>query len=220
MIVVVDYCKGNLQSVKSGLNYVGASAKISACVSDIEKASAIVLPGVGAFGDASKTMIESAQMQAIRSAISRGVPFLGICLGMHLMFAHGNEGASGKEDTDIYEGLGFLPGMVARLPKYDSADNFYKVPHIGWNKIAIEKEDCPLLSGIEDGEFFYFTHSFIAPSGAPAPSASTIATTTHSIKFPSIVQSAPAVFGVQFHPEKSSDAGMQLLKNFITLVKN
>lgn len=230
MIAVVDYCKGNLKSVERGLCAVGADARITEDPDTIMRAQAIVLPGVGAFKDASDTMLASGQMQAIRSAIAKGVPFLGICLGEHLLFASGEEGVadaggpvevgkSAESDTQseadgLAEGLGVMPGVVRALPAYDNQRNRYKIPHVGWNSIEFDTESsCPLLKGVHPGEYFYFTHSFIAPE-----SPYTVATTTHSVTFPSVVWGKPHVFGVQFHPEKSSDAGAKVLANFLDVV--
>lgn len=213
MIAVVDYCKGNLKSVERGLVAVGGEACITDDPAVIAAADAIVLPGVGAFGEAAHTMQQTGQMEIIRAAIERGVPFLGICLGEHLMFAEGTEGAEGEE---LARGLGVIPGVVDRMPATDAQGAAYKVPHVGWNSIEFDANvDCPLLEGIEPGEYFYFTHSFIAPQ-----SAATVATTTHSVEFPSVVRCGKAAYGVQFHPEKSSDAGAKLLANFLRIVES
>lgn len=237
MIAVVDYCKGNLRSVERGLINAGAQTCITDDPEVIASADAVVLPGVGAFADASATMLGTGQMEAIRAAIAVGKPFLGICLGEHLLFDAGTEGtvsastntaSVGAADSDevantdaasradsLPEGLKVIPGVVKRIPEYDDQGVRYKVPHVGWNSIEFNPESkCPLLEGIEPGEYFYFTHSYIAPE-----SDATIATTTHSITFPCVVQKGEAVFGVQFHPEKSSDAGAKVLENFVRIVE-
>lgn len=215
MIAVVDYCKGNLKSVERGLRSVGGDASITDDPAVIAQAEAIVLPGVGAFKDASDTMMTTGQMQAIRDTLSRGVPFLGICLGEHLLFSDGTEGS---EEGKTAAGLGIISGVVDRLPDTDDTGVRYKVPHVGWNSVEFDsstiKETCPLMEGIKSGEYFYFTHSFCAPE-----SDCTRATTTHSITFPSIVRAGEYIYGVQFHPEKSSDAGAAVLKNFLNIVK-
>ena len=210
MIAVVDYHKGNLKSVERGLINIGADAQITDDPEVIKHAVAIVLPGVGAYADAANAMRELNQMDTIRICIAEGRPFLGICLGMQLMFAAGEEHAPEGEPTP---GLGVIPGIVGALPAQDDEGNAYKIPHVGWNSIEIQKQGSPLLEGIDNGEHFYFTHSFAVPD-----SFATIATTTHSITFPSIVQWRQTVFGVQFHPEKSSDAGARVLRNFAELV--
>ena len=279
MIAVVDYQKGNLKSVERGLIAAGGEAFITADASEITKADAIVLPGVGAFADAAATMCELGQMEAIRDRVRAGVPFLGICLGEHLMFEHGVEGAP---EGNPACGLGLLPGTVVAMPHCDAQGKAFKVPHVGWNTIEMPACNggatvplcgegggnaalssggagggaarssaakrglfehgafpgstpqpggefafpdsipqpgsdlafaCPLFNGIAPGEYFYFTHSFIAPTGSH-----TIAETTHSTRFTSAVQYGDRAFGVQFHPEKSSDAGARVLANFVAIV--
>lgn len=209
MIAIVDYKKGNLQSVARGIQAAGDSARAVIEPDDIAAAKAIVLPGVGAFADAMNTMEELGQARAIKDAVSRGVPFLGICLGLHLMFERGEEHAEGDELT---LGLGLLPGVVCRIPRTDGAGATYKVPHVGWNSVDFKREDCPLFEGIPSGEFFYFTHSYIAPVDC----AETVGTTEHSVVFPSAVWK-DNIYGVQFHPEKSSDIGAKLLANFVKI---
>lgn len=216
MIAVVDYQKGNLKSVERGLIAAGGEAFITADASEIAKADAIVLPGVGAFADAAATMCELGQMEAIRDRVRAGVPFLGICLGEHLMFEHGVEGAP---EGNPACGLGLLPGTVVAMPRCDAQGKTFKVPHVGWNTIEIPACGggelafaCPLFDGIAPGEYFYFTHSYIAPTGSH-----TIAETTHSTRFTSAVQFGECAFGVQFHPEKSSDAGARVLANFVAI---
>lgn len=218
MIAVVDYCKGNLKSVERGLRAVGGDAHITDNPEVIRAADAVVLPGVGSFADASQHMVESGQMEAVRDAIAAGKPFLGICLGEHLLFEAGVEGAAGPGvdgamgDPHLPVGLGVVSGTVARMPSKDAQGVLYKVPHVGWNSVEFTAE-CPLFEGIAPGEYFYFTHSYIAPE-----SECTVATTTHSVTFPCAVQKGK-VFGVQFHPEKSSDAGAKVLANFLKVVE-
>ena len=137
MIAVVDYQKGNLKSVERGLIAAGGEAFITADAFEIAKADAIVLPGVGAFADAAATMCELGQMEAIRDRVRTGVPFLGICLGEHLMFEHGVEGAP---EGNPACGLGLLPGTVVAMPRYDAQGKTFKVPHVGWN--TIEMPSC------------------------------------------------------------------------------
>lgn len=212
MIAVVDYHKGNLKSVERGLIGVGADARITDDARVIANASAIVLPGVGAFADAAQAMRELGQMELLFERIQAGVPFLGICLGLHLLYAKGEEHAQGAPTP----GMGLIEGTVSALPKADMRGNPFKIPHVGWNQVEyLSMKPNPLFEGIPDGENFYFTHSFVAP-----PSCETIATTTHSITFPSAVQVGEACFAVQFHPEKSSDAGAKLLANFVHIAEN
>ena len=209
MIVVVDYHKGNLKSVERGLATVGADARITDDLEQIKCADGIVLPGVGAFADAANAMRELGQMDLLYERIQDGVPFLGICLGLHLLFTSGEEHAEGTPTP----GMGLIPGTVKALPKTSMAGKPFKIPHVGWNTVDyLSKRQNPLFEGIKDGEFFYFTHSYAAPHACEA-----IATTTHSITFPSAVQVGKNAFAVQFHPEKSSDAGLKLLANFVGL---
>lgn len=219
MIVVVDYCKGNLKSVERALESVGATACISADPRVIASASGIVLPGVGSFADARTTMASLGQIEVIRRRISEGLPFLGICLGMHLMFEEGTEGTRFEDDSVTNAtGLAVLPGVVMQMPRCDARGSAYKIPHVGWNSIEFEKNSAasktPLLQNINSGEYFYFTHSFVAPD-----SPATLAHTRHSVCFPSVVAYRETAFGVQFHPEKSSQAGAQLLRNFVKIVR-
>ena len=229
MIAVVDYRMGNLKSVERGLRAVGADARIVSDAREIAAADAIVLPGVGAFGDAARSMRDLGQMEAIRHAVHEGKPFLGICLGLHLLFTDGVEGA---DEGGTVRGLGLLEGTVERMPGVDAQGKAFKIPHVGWNSIemplgagASERAgvkgawDSPegrpgLFAGIGEGEFFYFTHSYMAPS-----TPYTIAETEHSVRFTSAVALSDRVFGVQFHPEKSSDAGARVLANFVTMAK-
>lgn len=229
MIAVVDYHKGNLMSVERGIEAAGGAACITDDAGAIARAEGIVLPGVGAFADASATMSELGQLDAIRARIAQGVPFLGICLGMHLLFEEGVEGAPDEDDeasSHNARGLAVLPGVVTRMPSVSSDGTAFKVPHVGWNTVvpaacepsgrvgAAASFACPLLDGIPAGEYFYFTHSYIAPAGPFV-----MGETTHSVTFPSAVQYGERCFGVQFHPEKSSDAGAAVLRNFVSIVK-
>lgn len=218
-IAVIDYHKGNLQSVARGLAAAGGEAFISDDAAALSGADALVLPGVGAFADAAASMDMLGQREVVRAHIAAGKPFLGICLGMHLMFEEGVEGAPDEDDemsSHNARGLAVLPGVVGAMPRMSEEGNACKVPHVGWNSIEFSgnSQDCPLLVGIKSGEYFYFTHGYLAPD-----TPCTIATTTHSVVFPSVVQYGDVAFGVQFHPEKSSDAGSVMLHNFVTMVK-
>lgn len=211
-IVVVDYHKGNLLSVERGLAGAGAEVVVSDDPAVIRAADALVLPGVGAFADAAAALDALGQREAIVEAVEAGAPFLGICLGMHLMFEAGTEHA--PKDGPLPRGLGLIPGTVDAMPRVDAAGRAYKVPHVGWNSVEFA-EPNPLFEGLAPGEFFYFTHSFAAPA-----SAATVAETVHSVTFPSAVQVPERpVWGVQFHPEKSSDAGARMLANFVTVAR-
>lgn len=210
MIVIVDYEKGNIKSVERGLAACGAEAVVSADAQAIRDAHAIVLPGVGAFADAMRTLEETGQADAIRHAVAAGTPFLGICLGMHLMYAAGEEHA----EDGVTPGLGLLPGVVKRMSATDAQGRLHKIPHVGWNTVAVSEDAAHgLFAGIPNESYFYFTHSFMAPE-----TDATCGRTTHSVTFPSACARGSA-FGVQFHPEKSSDAGAALLANFVRMVR-
>ena len=223
MIAVVDYHKGNLKSVERGLIGVGGDARITDDACAIADAQAIVLPGVGAFADAMESLRELGLSELLVERIDAGTPFLGICLGLQLLYEQGEEGAA---QGGTVPGLGVLPGISRALPRIDAQGNRCKIPHVGWNSIefadALEMPPgadgpasrCPLFAGIPEGEYFYFTHSFAAPD-----SPFTVATTTHSVTFPSAAQKGETCFGVQFHPEKSSDAGMRVLRNFVEIAE-
>lgn len=206
-IVVVDYHKGNLSSVERGLTEVGGTALVSDDPQAIRAASAVVLPGVGSFGDAAAYLRESGQGEAILEAIGRGVPFLGICLGLQLLFERGSETGDGS----WAEGLGVLAGSATRLES-----SRLKVPHVGWDQLDLTDHGraCPLLAGVAEGAHVYFTHSYaLADDVDPAFVA---ARTHYARSFASAVW-RDRVFGVQFHPEKSSAVGRGILANFVRL---
>ena len=201
MIAIIDYEMGNLRSVQKAFERVGHSAVITSDPAVLADADRIVLPGVGAFCDAIAALRERKLAEPIRGAIEQGKPFLGICLGLQMLFE------KGFEDGE-HEGLGILPGEVVR---FDVPPSF-KVPHMGWNQVRIRRRP-PILKGIDDGARFYFVHSYyVVPRDA-----SVIATETeYSVPFCSSVW-RDNLFATQFHPEKSQTAGLQLLKNFAEL---
>jgi glutamine amidotransferase len=215
--VVVDYCKGNLRSVQKGLQLAGGEAVISQDPSVIKAAQAIVLPGVGSFADASAEMISSGQMQVIRQRVSDGVPFLGICLGLQLLFERGDEG---MPNGTWAEGLGLLQGYCRRIDHITTAGKSVKVPHVGWNQVdyCTGDDSClsPLFAGVDSGSNFYFTHSYQCE---PASSGDVLATVTHATEFACVVRKQN-IFGVQFHPEKSSHKGLTVLENFVRFVNS
>jgi glutamine amidotransferase len=237
--VVVDYQKGNIRSVQKGLEMAGAETRVSTDAGEIARASAIVLPGVGAFADAVDFMTESGQMDAIRAALERGVPFLGICLGLHLLLERGEEGVAEvssrvEPDATWAEGIGAIRGHVRRIDSETPDGRTLKVPHVGWNQVRFGSlpaaaggvgdstaDDAgsrlsPLFDGIEDGSNFYFTHSY---QGVVADPSVVLATVTHATPFPCVINTGTA-FGVQFHPEKSSHKGLALLKNFVRFAQD
>lgn len=196
MIIIIDYGMGNLRSVQKGFEKVGFEARISSDPNEVRKADKVVLPGVGAFGDAMHNLREAGMIEVVDEAVKAGKPFLGICLGLQLMFET-------SEEFGLHKGLGIMPGHVKLFPPG------LKIPHIGWNQIEIQKED-PILKDIPDGSSFYFVHSYYIEPSDPADSTTL---TEYGIRFTSIA-SKDNVFGIQFHPEKSSATGLRILKNF------
>jgi len=193
---IVDYGMGNLRSVEKGLQKVGAEAELCADPERLSAFDGLVLPGVGAFGDAIDNLRSRGLDKALIDYISNGGQFLGICLGLQLLFDY-------SEEHGRNEGLGVIPGRVLRLP------STVKVPHMGWN-VLNKKKDIPLFKGLTDGSRFYFVHSFYCE---PAGEEWTIGTTSYGLEFTCAARKAN-VWGVQFHPEKSSLLGLKILKNF------
>ncbi len=213
-IVVIDYHKGNLSSMARALREAGADVLVTDDPSAIDnQAAGLVLPGVGAFADAIAFMSLSGQASAVRRAVGRGVPFLGVCLGLQLIFEQGTEGA-GDYGLERVRGLGILPGEAFRLPGSATA----KVPHVGWNTADLTPAaaSCPLFEGVGPDDHFYFTHSYYCK---PAEPSMVMATTTHAEPFASAVWDGYRVFGTQFHPEKSSSAGARVMRNFVGIVR-
>lgn len=213
-IVVVDYHKGNLQSVVRGVNAAGGHAFASDEPADIDRAAAVILPGVGAFEDAMAYMRQSGQADAIVGRIGAGVPFLGICLGLHLLFQRGAERSAGhRGNSEWVGGLSVLEGSVARLES-----SRLKVPHVGWDQAHLTEHGrrCPLFVDVPEGANVYFTHSYATTDDIDG---GIVAATTHyACSFASGVWK-DNVFGVQFHPEKSSHAGMRILSNFVNVAR-
>lgn len=202
MIAIIDYGMGNLQSVQKGFEKVGFPAIVTADPKQVVSARGIVLPGVGAFEDAIKNLKESGFVEIIKQSINKGKPFLGICLGMQLLFRE-------SEENGLHFGLDVFPGRVVKfnLPKS------LKVPHMGWNQIQ-KKGSCPILKNVPTGAYFYFVHSYYV---LPEDDETIGAVTDYGMMFSSVV-GKDQVFGIQFHPEKSSDAGLVILKNFGEMV--
>lgn len=201
MIAIIDYGMGNLRSVHKGFEKVGVEVIVAQSPGQVEESDGVVLPGVGAFADAMDNLRSSGMDAAVHQALADGKPFLGICLGQQLLFEV-------SEEWGLHQGLGIFPGRVRRLPEG------LKVPHMGWNQVEIKKHD-PLLSGIPDGSSFYFVHSYYVD---PAQEELTLAVTDYGVRFASIVGRGN-VYGIQFHPEKSSTLGLKILENFGRLVK-
>lgn len=208
MIAIVDCGVGNLHSVQKAIEHVGARAVITAEAEDLQAAEGLILPGVGAFGDAMDNLRRRRLIAPLQGKIEAGKPLLGICLGMQLLFEE-------SEEMGRHRGLGVLRGRVVRLPPPSSpAPSHYRVPHVGWNQIDPRREDG-LLEGIAAGSYAYFVHAYYV---VPTDGGIVRATTTYGPTYPSVVGQG-LVWGVQFHPEKSQGTGLQLLKNFLKIVR-
>jgi glutamine amidotransferase len=201
-VAIIDYGMGNLASVRRSVEECGGRASIVDNPDSVSRFDRIILPGVGAFRDGWEHLSRKGWVSEIREAAGRGTPMLGICLGMQLLAERGEEGGDA-------EGLGLIGGFVMRMAPSPSS---LRIPHVGWNGIRITR-DHALLRGIEDGTDFYFVHSF---KFLPADPEDTLAVTDYGGDFVSVVARGP-VFGVQFHPEKSSRPGFRLLKNFLSI---
>ena len=199
MLVIVDYGVGNLFSLKSSFKAIGVEAIVSGEKEVIEKADKIVLPGVGAFGDASDKLFSSGLAEVVIKQAKQGKPLLGICLGMQLLLERGFEYGEHK-------GLGLIKGDIKAIQ--DVIPNDYKIPHIGWNALNIIDKTNPLFKYIKDGDFVYFVHSFYG-----ADCDSVVATSEYGANLTAVVAKGN-VFGCQFHPEKSGEVGLKILKAF------
>ncbi len=196
MLLLIDYGMGNLRSVSKALEKVGFSVKVSSDPEEVKKAEVLVLPGVGAFRDAMENLRKLGLLKEILRHIERGKPYMGICLGLQLLFERSYEFGE-------TEGFGVLEGEVVLLPPK------VKVPHIGWNQLWGQKPS-DLLNGIKEGEYFYFVHSYHV---VPKRRDIVLTTTDYGIDFVSSIE-YENIFAVQFHPEKSQKAGLRLLENF------
>lgn len=197
-IVLIDYGAGNLRSVAKGFHAAGCGLRVVDEVGALGRPDAIVIPGVGHFG--TTAALGTVWRPAIQTAIDRGAPLLGICVGLQWLF-------DGSEEAPETPGLGVMRGRCFRL------SGGVKVPHVGWNTLAIERPASRLVDGLPSGVSAYFTHSYAAPSGADS-----VATTTHGVPFAAIVERG-RIFGVQCHPEKSGAAGLRMLANFLNIVR-
>ncbi len=203
MIAIVDYGRGNLGSVQKALARLGATVVVTDDPRTVEQAQALVVPGDGAFADAMQTLRHLGLVDPIRAHIDAGRPYLGICLGYQLLFTESEEFGHAK-------GLDILPGVVRRFPPGP------KVPHMGWNRLWFERERVrlPVLAGVPDGAYFYFVHSYY-----PEPrhlDGCAVASCEYGVRFPALLARG-ALYGTQFHPEKSQRWGLRLLENFATL---
>lgn len=201
MIAIIDYQMGNLRSVQKAFERVGHAAAITSDPQVLAQADKLVLPGVGAFADAIAELQRRELVEPIRQAIDAGKPFLGICLGLQMLFDVGYE--DGR-----HEGLGVLRGEVRRF----DVPPEYKVPHMGWNAVALPRRP-PIFAGVDDGAYFYFVHSYYV---APADRAVVAGEASYPDPFCAMIW-RDNLFATQFHPEKSQAAGLQVLKNFAEL---
>lgn len=205
MIAIIDYGAGNLQSVKKALDYLGEPNLITAKSSEIEAADALILPGVGSFGDAMQSLSDSGLLETVRAAALSDTPFLGICLGLQLLFPE-------SEESKGVKGLGVLPGKIIKFP----GDMGLKIPQIGWNSINI-REGCKLYAGVPQNAYVYFVHSYYLQAADPEVVA---ATTEYGVTFhASVADEAHRLYATQFHPEKSGAVGLRILRNFAAMQK-
>ncbi len=200
MICIIDYGCGNLFSLKSSLEFLGLEVTVSSNPETIKNADKLILPGVGAFGDAMELLEKSGLNAVIKEQANSGKNILGICLGMQLLFEKSYE--YGK-----HQGLGLLKGEIC--PFKDDIKSDLKIPHMGWNSLNFKKADNPLLKYITDGDYVYFVHSYYAKNCAD----SLVADSEYEVSVPALVNKAN-IFGAQFHPEKSGDIGLKILKAF------
>ena len=196
MITVVDYKLNNLRSIENTLRRLGHDVQVTSDPEVVKKADKLILPGVGAFRDAMNNLKDLGLVEPFITRVHEGVPTLGICLGMHLIFTE-------SEEFGLHHGLDLVPGRVRRIP------DTVIVPHMGWNQLKLKKED-PILVGIEPGSFVYFVHSYYVDPQTPDV---TLATTDHGIEFTAVAHK-DNLWATQFHPEKSQKVGERLLDNF------
>ena len=201
MIAIIDYDAGNLKSVEKALKYLGQDVIVSRDSSEILQADKVILPGVGSFGDAMNNLDHFNLVDTIKKVAEKDTPFLGICLGLQLLFEKSDE-------TPGAEGLGILKGEILRIPPKEGL----KIPHMGWNSLNI-KPQARLFDGIANNSYVYFVHSYYLKAEDESIVA---ATTEYSTHIHASVESGN-VFACQFHPEKSSDVGLKILKNFAEL---
>lgn len=201
MIAIIDYGAGNLQSVKKALDFIGAENVITDSPETIGACDKTLLPGVGSFGDAMNSMRAKNLVETVKQNALSGKPFLGICLGLQLLFEK-------SEESPNAEGLGILKGKIRKFP----SDMGLKIPHIGWNSIEVKQKDT-LFKGISDNSYVYFVHSYYLEAENPNDIATV---TNYGIDFHSAVGKGN-IFATQFHPEKSGDVGLQILRNFASM---
>lgn len=202
MIAIVDYDAGNIKSVEKALQYIGTNCAITRDVDAIKAADKVIVPGVGAFEDAMNKMNHYHLTEVLRKVAGNGTPIMGICLGLQLFFERSDE-----SEHDV-EGLGLLPGEIVRFPDKDG----FKIPHMGWNSLTVNPSSR-LLKGIPQDSYVYFVHSYYLK----AKNLEDVAATTDYIVDVHAAVEHENIFATQFHPEKSGDVGLQILKNFVAL---
>ena len=209
MIAVIDYGVGNLFSLLSSLNYVGLHTKLTNDIEEIKNAKGIILPGVGAFRDAIGNLEKYRLKEILINEAKNGKPFLAICLGMQMLFEKSYEYGE-------YEGLGLINGTVEEIKKYIPENSDLKIPHMGWNSLIINErfKDDKILKDIDNNEYVYYVHSYFAKTDTK----NIVTYSEYGTKIPGIVKNEN-VYGMQFHPEKSGDTGLKLLKNWGELIK-
>ena len=200
MTAIINYGVGNLFSLTGSLRHLGIDTVVTADADEIRKADRIILPGVGAFADAKQKLLDTGLVPVLEEEVKNGKPLLGICLGMQMLFEKSYEYGE-------HEGLGFIKGAVCPLNEDIPSD--LKVPHIGWNKLIIKDKSNPMLKYTNDGDYVYYVHSFYAKNCDD----SLIAYSEYHVNIPGLVNSGN-VFGAQFHPEKSGEVGLKMLKAF------
>ena len=200
MIAIIDYGVGNLYSLRSSLVHIGAEALVTSDASELRQADRLILPGVGAFGDAVEKLRQSGLEQVVLEEAEAGKPLLGICLGMQMLFEQSFEYGE-------HQGLGLLKGQV--VPMQGAIPDGLQIPQIGWNGLHFQKQGCPLFQDTQENDCVYFVHSFFAEGCQD----SLIATTEYGIELTAAV-AKENIFGCQFHPEKSGDVGLKILKAF------
>ncbi|MBX3060446.1 MAG: imidazole glycerol phosphate synthase subunit HisH [Anaerolineae bacterium] len=207
MITMIDYGASNIRSAQKAFEHIGAEVVLTEDPEVVRKADKLVLPGVGAFGSGMAGLHQRNLPEAIHEAVQRGVPFLGICVGMQLLFDESDE-------MGIHQGLGLIHGRVTRFPLHNSSFLIpnLKVPHMGWNQLEPAWEH-PLLAGVNSGDYAYFVHSYYCD---PAAATAVLAWTDYGFPFASIV-AQDNVYGLQFHPEKSQSIGLRILQNFVQI---
>jgi glutamine amidotransferase len=203
MITIIDYGSGNLKSIRNGFTHIGVEVSISSDICDLEKADAIVLPGVGAFGNAMKNL--QTYKKVIREHIDDGKPFLGVCLGLQVLF-------SKSQESEGVKGLNIFEGEVLRFDESLKQEGM-KIPHMGWNNLQIKNKECTILNGIGN-HYMYFVHSYYVH---PKDEDIIAAIANYGVKIPAVI-CQDHTYATQFHPEKSGEIGLMILKNFVETI--